>query len=56
MDRAVVSTGATGAVAPELFEANKGKKFFVEFQKNFISKKKISRQYFQNPNDGPVRL
>ena len=51
--RALVSTGATGAAAPEFFEGNKAKKkIFMELEKIYISKK-ILHQYFQNPNEGP---
>ena len=35
------------------FEGNIAKKIFGRISKISISKKKISRQYFQNPNDGP---
>ena len=52
--RALVSAGATGAVAPELFEDHKTKKNnFREISKKFISKKKFYHPNFQNPTAGP---
>ena len=62
MYRARVSTGATGAAAPELFEGHKAKKkFFREISKKFISKKNFRTgtfkiltraliMYIRNPN------
>ena len=55
--RALVSTGATGAVAPVHFEASINK----NFQKNpkiytyyyLLVTIFFSRRYFQNPNEGP---